>query len=380
MIVFAGTLPKAAPHPPPALAWGLAAVVAASLAASIAGLVAGRARRFPKSLFIPLAAVVAAQLAALAWAVHPAGAVFSVLATLAAYVVLLAATEVLPERGTRRAFLACYLISAAAASAFACVLSLAKLPPAMFAYEHGRASGTFLQPNEFAGYLLFVIPIALAQAAAPRWLRALGRVTAAVCLAGLVLSVSRAAIIGLALALLIFMRQFGRWAVTGYAAIAATGLVALATVFRNVAHDPSENAARLAVWGGALRMAQRFALTGVGPFGFHLVYPNFRLPQYSVDEVHAHSLVLQLLVEYGVLGLAAIAWLTAAAVTQCVRVRRGLAHGDRESTLLFAAVVTGFAASALQNSIDVVTTFLLVVAWPMLGLLLSMGSQPRRAV
>jgi O-antigen ligase len=266
------------------------------------------------------------------------------------------------------------------ATVFACVLSLAKLPPAMFAYEHGRASGTFLQPNEFAGYLLFVIPIALAQVAAPRWLRALGGVTAVVGLAGLVLSVSRAAIIGLALALLIFMRRLGRRAATGYAAVAAVGLVALATVFRNVAHDPSENAARLAVWAGALRMAQRFALTGVGPFGFHLVYPNFRLPQYAVDEVHAHSLVLQLLVEYGVLGLAAIAWLTAAAVVQCARVRRELAQSDRENALLFAAVVTGFVASALQNSIDVVTTFLLVVAWPMLGLLLSMGSQRPRAV
>jgi O-antigen ligase len=243
----------------------------------------------------------------------------------------------------------------------------------MFAYEHGRASGSFLQPNEFAGYLLFVIPLGIAQLVAPPWLRALGLCCAGVGVLGLLLSVSRAAIISLVIALVILVRQFGKRVTIVYAIGAAIALIALVTVFRDVAHDPSENASRLAVWAGALRVAQRFALTGVGPFGFHLVYPQFRMPEYSVDEVHAHSLPLQLLIEYGVLGLAAAMWVVVAAVEQGMRAGRGIDRRDRERSWLFAAVACGFVASALQNVIDVVTTFLLIVAWPMLGLLFSLG-------
>jgi O-antigen ligase len=379
LIVFAGTLPAAAPHPPLLLAWTLAVLVTLTVVVAIAGLCVRGVQQFPAALWPPLIAVFGAQLVALALAVYPKVGLFSIATTLAGFVVLISAVDVLRDAPTRRAFLACYLASAAVAALAACALSVMKLPPAMFAYEHGRASGTFLQPNEFAGYLLFVIPIGLAETAAPRWLRALGLASAAAGTAGLLLSVSRAAIISLVLALVIFVQRFGRKATIGYVVAAAIVLVALVTVFRNVAHDPSENASRLAVWAGALRVAERFALTGVGPFGFHLVYPQFRLPEYSADEVHAHSLPLQLLIEYGVLGLAAAGWFVVAAIRQASATWRTIGPADRERSLLFVAIACGFVASALQNSIDVVTTFLLVIAWPMLGLLLALR-EPRRRV
>jgi O-antigen ligase len=249
----------------------------------------------------------------------------------------------------------------------------------MFAYEHGRASGTFLQPNELAGYMLFVIPIGLAQIAAPRTLRFIGLAAAGCGAFGLVLSVSRAAIISLLVALFFFARKLGRRQMVAYLIAAGLGVILLVTVFRDVAHDPSENASRIAVWAGALRIAQRFALTGVGPFGFHLVYPSFRLPEYSANEVHAHSLPLQLLIENGVLGLAAVCWLVVAAVQTSVREGRQIDPRDRERVLLFAALVTGFVATALQSAVDVVTTFLLVVAWPMLGMLLALGTAEERS-
>jgi O-antigen ligase len=377
LIVFAGTLPAAAPHPPLILAWSLAVVVTLALVVALFGLCVRGVQQFPAALWPPLIAVLVAQFIALAWAIYPKAGLFSIATTLAGFVVLVSAADVLRDTPTRRAFVACYLTSAAVAALCACALSVMKLPPAMFAYEHGRASGTFLQPNELAGYLLFVIPIGLAQTAAPPWLRALGVAGAAAGTVGLLLSVSRAAIISLVLALVIFVQRFGRKATVGYVALAALVLIALATVFRNVAHDPSENASRLAVWAGALRVAERFALTGVGPFGFHLVYPQFRLPEYSVDEVHAHSLPLQLLIEYGVLGLAAAAWFAVAAIREAYATWQSITPGDRERSLLFAAIACGFVASALQNAIDVVTTFLLVISWPMLGLLLALRERRR---
>jgi O-antigen ligase len=374
LILFAGTLPAAAPHPPRELAAGIALATAIALLAGIVGLVQSGVRVFPKSLWLPLAAVLLAQVVATGFAVVPDAGVFSIATMLAGFVVLICAAEVLGDDRVRRAFIGCYLISAAVAAVGACVLSVSRLPPAMYAYEHGRASGTFLQPNELAGYLLFVIPIGLAQIAAPRQLRTIGLIVAACGALGLLLSVSRAAIISLLVALFFFVRKLGRRETTGYLIAASVGLLLFVTVFRDVAHDPSENASRLAVWAGAARIAERFALTGVGPFGFHLVYPAFRLPEYSASEVHAHSLPLQLLIENGILGLSAVCWFVIAAARASAREGRRIAQHDAERVLLFAALVTGFVATALQNIVDVVSTFLLVVAWPMLGMLLALGS------
>jgi O-antigen ligase len=171
----------------------------------------------------------------------------------------------------------------------------------------------------------------------------------------------------------------GTRALVGYLVVALLALGACVTVFRNVAHDPSENASRIAVWEGSLRLAQRFTPSGVGPFNFHLIYPSFRPPTTDVDEIHAHDLPLHILIEDGVLGLAALTWFVIAAIRQAVRVGRSIPLVDRERSLLFSALCAGFAASALQNIVDVVTTFLLVVSWPMLGLLLSLQSPQETA-
>ncbi|MBV8165020.1 MAG: O-antigen ligase family protein [Candidatus Eremiobacteraeota bacterium] len=372
LIVFAGTLPPTAPHVNRTFAIGLACLTGLAVACSMCGLLVVGVRRFPRKLFAPLAALVASQFIALVFAIDPKAGMFGVGCTLAGIVVMLAAVETLGDAGVRRTFLACYFISAIGATVFAAVISLMKLPPAMFAYEHGRASGTFLQPNELAGYLLFVIPLGCAQIAAPRWLRSLGLVAAATGTAGLLLSVSRAAMVSLAAGCTVFVRRLGPRALVAYLLVALLALGALVTVFRNVAHDPSENASRIAVWEGSLRMAQRFALTGVGPYNFHLVYPSFRPPSTDVDELHAHDLPLHILIEDGILGLACLTWFVVAAVGQAARIGRSIPSDDRERSLLFWALAAAFGATALQNIVDVVTTFLLVVSWPMLGLLLSL--------
>ncbi len=379
LIVFAHALPPNAPQVSPSVAAVIARLLTASLVISLTGLAFSVIQRFPRELVVPIGILVGTQLLALALAVDPFAGIFGILTTMAGIVVLVASTEALANPRMRHVFLACYFSSALVAVLFAVVLSIMRLPPGMFAYEHGRASGTFLQPNEFAGYLLFVIPLGLAQIAAPRWLRTLGLCAALAGCVGLILSVSRAAMVSLALALWILIRRFGTRAVVAYALTAAIALVALAGVFRDVAHDPSENASRIAVWSGSLRLAQRFALTGVGPFGFHLAYPSFKGPETTVDEVHAHDLPLHILIEDGILGLAGLLWFVVASVRQAARAGAAIPSTDRERVLLFAALTTGFAASALQNLVDVVTTFLLIVSWPMLGLILSLGQQEEAA-
>ncbi len=379
LIVLARTLPPSAPQVSPPFAVVLAAIMGLVLAVSLTGLALRRLRHFPPSMWLPIGVFVGSQFVALGLAVDPLLGVFSIACTLGGVIVLIASVEALANPRLRRIFLACYFSTAIAATLFAVSLSIMRLPPAMFAYEHGRASGTFLQPNEFASYLLFVIPIGLAQIAAPRWLRMLGLCAAAVGAVGLLFSVSRAAIVSLMLGLTVFVRRFGARPLAAYALTALVAFAAMATVFRDVAHDPSENASRIAVWQSSLRLAERFALTGVGPFGFHRAYPALKRPEVSVNEVHAHDVPLHILIEDGVLGLAGLVFFVVAATAQAARSGATIPRNDRERVLLFAALGAGFAASALQNLVDVVTTFLLISAWPMLGLLLSLGQQEESA-
>jgi hypothetical protein len=273
----------------------------------------------------------------------------------------------------RRTFLALFFASGIIACCFAIGITLSRHPPAAFAYEHGRAAGTLLQPNEFAGYLLFLVPLGLAQWSAPSWLRRVGLVAGAIGTAALAMSASRAAILGLLLSLPIIVRKFGRPALAGYSTAAAIALALGLTVLRNVAHDPSENASRIAVWRGAVRMTERLVLTGVGPLAFSMAYRYYKMPDVQVDEVHAHDFPLNVLIENGLLGFGALVF----AVTSSVRAARTagsrIAPSDKERGLLYAALCTSFVASAVQNSVDLVTTFVFLMWWPMLGLMLGMS-------
>ncbi|MFI5388318.1 MAG: O-antigen ligase family protein [Candidatus Eremiobacterales bacterium] len=278
----------------------------------------------------------------------------------------------LRDERVRRVFLSLFFISGIVACAFAIALTLTRHPPAAFAYEHGRAAGTFLQPNEFAGYLLFLIPVGVAQFASTPWLKRLGIAAAAIGTVAIAMSASRAAILGLLLALPILARRFGKRTLLVYCIGAVIALGLGLTVLRNVAHDPSENASRIAVWRGAARMAERFALTGVGPLAFNIAYPAYKMPDAQIDEVHAHDLPLNVLIENGVLGLAALTFCIVACVRSARAGAKGILPQDRERGLLFAALTTSFVASAIQNSVDLVTTFVFLMWWPMMGLMLGM--------
>lgn len=278
----------------------------------------------------------------------------------------------LRDERVRRVFLGLFFASGILACLFAIGLTISRHPPAAFAYEHGRAAGTFLQPNEFAGYLLFFIPLGIAQWAAPPLLRRLGIGAAAIGTVAIAMSASRAAILGLLLALPILARRFGKRTLVVYCVGAVIALGLGLTVFRNVAHDPSENASRIAVWRGAARMAERFALTGVGPVAFNEAYPYYKMPDAQIDEVHAHDLALNVLIENGALGLAALIFCIVACVRAARKGGKTILPADRERGLLFAALTTSFAASAIQNSVDLVTTFVFLMWWPMMGLMLGM--------
>jgi len=353
----------------------LAALLPVITLAAVVALVARRgvaALRQPP-VMAPIGCFIVIQVLAATSGLARLSSLLEIACQIVAALVYAVAYWTLADDRTRNIFLGCFFGSGIAASAFAIALTLTRHPPAAFAFLHGRAAGTFLQPNEFGGYLLFLIPLGIAQLAAPKWLARLGFFAAAVGAIGLALSVSRAAWLGLAVGLPFLLARIDRRVLLGYAVAATLAIVIGAFTIGNLAHDPSENASRIAVWQGAARLVERFAFTGIGPAAFSKVYPSYKLPSALVDEVHAHDLPLNVLVEDGVFGFAAFTWIVGSFVAAALRVPAAIGQEHRDRALLFAGLAAAFVASAVQNAIDDVTTFVLILWWPMMGLMLSLA-------
>lgn len=99
-------------------------------------------------------------------------------------------------------------------------------------------------------------------------------------------------------------------------------------------------------------MARDHLLTGVGPGQVRRIYP-----QYAAAEVahkhrgHLHSTPIQILVERGILGLAAWLWLFAAFFVRAAAAARRAA-GDAEATSLVSgaiAATAGFLVAGLSE-------------------------------
>ncbi len=221
-----------------------------------------------------------------------------------------------------------------------------------------RASGSFGQPNPYAGYLGLCLPVAVSLAiwawgqswlgeAKPRvdeltrWHRRFFylapalfySVVSVIMLAGLLASWSRGAWLGMAAGLItvVALRSRAALAASGVAVLivligllfgsfqpqlipqpVAERLVDLPAYFglTDVLNQPvtDENFSvveRIAHWVAALRMWEQAPWLGVGPGNYATVYPTVRLPRWEDALGHAHNIYLNVLAETGVLGLAA---------------------------------------------------------------------------
>ncbi|GIV80205.1 MAG: O-antigen polymerase [Litorilinea sp.] len=234
-----------------------------------------------------------------------------------------------------------------------------------------RASGSFRQPNPYAGYLGLTLPLAVSLALwawrrlwlEPGWASWLWAgfysAAAGIVAAGLMASWSRGGWLGAAAGLLVVVAL--RSARTMMATAVATAGLALAllvgslnptllppSVTQRFADIPAslgltdvlqqpltdENFAvveRVAHWVAALRMWERAPWLGVGPGNYSVVYPAVRLPLWEDPLGHAHNIYLNVLGETGLLGLTAYLalWLV---VAHWLWQRRqaALAVGDEE--------------------------------------------------
>jgi O-antigen ligase/tetratricopeptide (TPR) repeat protein len=311
---------------------------------------------------IAFAALPAAAVLAAALGFDPgAGAIFIAIAIFG--VVLHAAIVRLSTRPhVEAAITVSFVTSGAIAAAVAIVLVLAQWPPDLYTVGHGRAIGTFILPGELAGYLIMYVPFAyaVARVSARRNLRIVAAVGAIVGAIALVLTFSRAGWIGMAAAVAFFVytqRRRGRTRVA--AVIVGAAVLAVGLVF-NAHHDPSENFTRISIWRAASDMIARFPLSGVGPFDFATIYRWVRLPDGEPTAFHAHSFLLSVAVEMGLVGIAAVClgwWRFVIALRERFRSASG-------SQTLALAIVAGLVGTWVQSLIDTVSVVVFAI-WPL---------------
>ncbi len=273
------------------------------------------------------------------------------------------------QPGVSRAIYWSYLVSGALASLAAIVMVIARRPADQYAIGHGRAIGTFILPGELAGYLIVFLPIAFAVARISRDARLRAAAWCALTLgaAAFVLTFSRAGWMGLAAAIAFYAFLSGSVRRRYAPLILLAGLAAVLVVF-NAHHNPAENYTRLSIWQAGVEIARRFPLTGVGPFDFARVYPLVRLPDGDAQAFHAHSFLLTIFAETGLLGLAAVlaAWWRFG-----MALRERLATAPPEHAAIALAVTAGLAGTWVQGLIDTVSVVIFGLWLPSMALALA---------
>ena len=186
-----------------------------------------------------------------------------------------------------------------------------RTPAPLYAYDNGRAVGTFLNPNEFAAYLLVVLGLAAGIALYVRStpLRLLAGTTL---VAGLVRAGRDVLALGLSLGRR-RARRSSRVAGRRPPHLGGLALVVLAGALLVLGpgqehHNPRDDTSRVVAWTTGVRTWLAFPLTGVGPFAFRRTYDVLRPPEAPGGEAPVafdpHSLPLAYLDESGLVGLA----------------------------------------------------------------------------
>jgi hypothetical protein len=259
---------------------------------------------------------------------------------------------------TARACVRAFLWSGIAASAIALAMLAARRPASLYAYNQGRAVGTFLNPNELAAYLLIGLGIAVPLAAVSR-----GRDR---------LAVAAAVTFALTLA-----ATFSRWGVASavagvavYALVSRTRPLLVAAVAVAVVglainvgwgarhHNPRDTEARAVAWRTGLTTFARFPLLGVGPLAFPKTYDELRPPQAPGPRTPVafdpHSVPIAFAADGGTLAivtLAASLWIiwrrVLGAAQTATRGGRALAFG----------LAAGLAALVMDCSINTISLY-----------------------
>jgi O-antigen ligase len=289
-------------------------------------------------------------------------------------------------------------------------LLLAGPPGFLLMGRYMRAAGTFLQPNPYGGYLGLLLPLAYGivlttwrdawQAiragrlgGAALW--ALAAVAGCAMLAGLVMSWSRGALLGLVAGLGLVVLALGRRAWMLLAALALVlalvgpgalsllpgDLLGRVTETVTYVNMPDLTAIeitdanfavieRAAHWLAAWRMFSTRPWTGVGTGQYATVYPSVALARWTDPLGHAHNYYLNILAEGGLLGLGAYLAFVGVALAGAWRAVRGSAGWARDLAIGALGMMGHLLAHSAFDNLYVHEMYIVV------AMLLGMIAQP----
>ena len=185
-----------------------------------------------------------------------------------------------------------------------------------------RASGMFISPNHFAGFLETVAILSIAMAVWsrwPLWSKALAVYIALSCWLGVAISGSRGGYFATITTMLVFSigsiytmrltnpRMFVATMIGSVCAVAliiglAAFMMSSSHLLNNRMHTMVAKDPRIYNWEAALDHIRVSPWIGTGS-GTHLIYGRlFRRSQIQADPVHAHCDYLELIAEYGIVG------------------------------------------------------------------------------
>ncbi len=246
-----------------------------------------------------------------------------------------------------------------------------------------RVQGSFGHPNQYAGYVAFLIPLAATVAARRVYgtgLRWLGGAATALALPALVFSFTRGAILALVLGTLVWLALLRPRAALGLAiAIAVVGVVFAPGTLRE-RFDPQAGRGdlplRADIWEGAVAIYERDPVFGAGLNNFPNAYGSLPTTlstgsqrrlldnEQLIVPPHAQNLFLNVLAEQGLVGVASLGLLLATALLVLIRGTRVADPAGRGVALALGAGVFGIVVHSILE-----VTLLSELALPLFTLL-----------
>ena len=249
-----------------------------------------------------------------------------------------------------------------------------------------RASGPFVNPDQFGNYLALTFFLSLAGAISPTFIargearlgcRFICGTTALVILSAILLSLSRGAWLGTLVGLAVFLTLFFRlgkkknlfplagsskWVVRlcvmGFCVALVLSFLLIGDEGRKMVGARLGNAGaaggdligRASLWLASLKMFSDFPLWGTGLGSWPDIFPRYRsAPWVSVFYREAHNDYVQLLAETGIIGFGLLAWFFVYGGKQLLQ---GLKKVSQRVVPLLAAIFATLAAMAFHELLD----------------------------
>jgi O-antigen ligase len=227
-----------------------------------------------------------------------------------------------------------------------------------------RARGSFTHPNQLAFFLVLAIPPTLMLAA--RGSRALSvamLACAGLSIAGLLLTLTRGAIIGAVASLLVLLV----WAPFRRAAAALLLLALVFTAFNasalrhsrelslvttrleTVTRGEAESNPRIRIWKTTPRIIADHPLLGVGAGNYYVYSIAYGLSEFGEPYEHAHNVPLTIGAELGVVGLALLLWFFAAVGRAAWRALRDTRAREFPLALGVTAALTALLVNSMTD-------------------------------